>query len=42
MGSLVAYFSYEIQDSTKKGNTMIVAEKIAAIAGADIMRIEPK
>ena len=42
MGSLVAYFSYEVQNSTKKGNTMIVAEKIAAITGADIMRIEPK
>lgn len=42
MGSLVAYFSYEVQNSVKKGNTMIVAEKIAAITGADIMRIEPK
>ena len=42
MGSLVAYFSYEVQNSTKKGNTMVVAEKIAAITGADIMRIEPK
>ena len=42
MGSLVAYFSYEVQNSVKKGNTMVVAEKIAAITGADIMRIEPK
>ena len=42
MGSLVAYFSYEGQNSAKKGNTMIVAEKIAAITGADILRVEPK
>ena len=42
MGSLVAYFSYEEQNSAKKGNTMVVAEKIAAITGSDIMRIEPK
>ena len=42
MGSLVAYFSYEEQNSVRKGNTMMVAEKIAAITGSDILRIEPR
>ena len=41
MGSLVAYFSYEGQNSAKKGNTTVVAEKIAAITGSDILRIVP-
>ncbi|MBQ6672783.1 MAG: hypothetical protein IJM73_06140 [Spirochaetales bacterium] len=48
MGSLVAYFSHEGQNSVnfdvkdiKKGHTRTVAEKIAAITGADILRIQP-
>ncbi|MBQ2527618.1 MAG: NAD(P)H-dependent oxidoreductase [Spirochaetales bacterium] len=48
MGSLVAYFSHEGQNSVnfdvkdiKKGHTRTVAEKIAAFTGADILRIQP-